>query len=195
MINTDQEKIRKDMELQKNRALLTNNKPPVTLSAKKMQLHEMFTGILNDYRRMHQQYVMVGGLAKYFSLDFIAQEGKTDINLLDKNYMLAVGTQALNDLRALVVEKTNIDYVISEMGKSVSYLLACENHQEYEYHSVKLGASMMEWAENIGAFTQRFNTICVASLMDMTNHLNTARSPENQLIIDFNVAGDVNNAT
>lgn len=118
----------------------------------------------------------VGNFAPFFDLNVIRQEGVTDIDRIDQNYMLKVGKQILADYNVFLREANALSMRMRNVQANITLT---DNLNENDLLAIGTEASLIqteyvEWSE-------RFQRIMVSAMRDIANHLNPLRPANRQI--------------
>lgn len=124
---------------------------------------------------------MVGLVSPFLDINFLTQEGKTNVAALDQHYLATIGQQLIADYHAYRTAASNLGGRIKNLFSV--FETAKLNPTEENLANVLAEATFIhgEYVEWVESFLRTIG----ASTRDIINHLNMYRSPTDQIAHPF----------
>ncbi len=124
---------------------------------------------------------MVGLVNPFLDINFLTQEGKTNVAALDQHYLATIGRQLIADYHAYRTTASNLSGRIKNLFsvfETAKLNPTEENLANVLAEATFIHGEYVEWAES-------FLRTIGASTRDIINHLNMYRSPTDQIAHPF----------
>lgn len=137
--------------------------------------------LLSITQQMRGSLCTVGEFAPFFDINFLTNEGATDISKIDQQYMLTIGQQLLVDYRKFDQESRTINNRIGDLKTRLDLLAGREENALDEINEIVTLATMIQ--SDYVSWGEQFQRIMVSAMTDIANHLNPLRPVERRIIL------------
>ena len=179
---TSQIELERQFKEQMDRALEQDKNLPTKSAVEHInEARSQVNELLSITQQMRGSLCTVGDFAPFFDINFLTNEGATDISKIDQQYMLTIGQQLLVDYRKFDQESRMINNRIGDLKKRLDLLVGREENALDEINEIVTLATMIQ--TDYVSWGEQFQRIMVSAMTDIANHLNPLRPAERRIIL------------
>ena len=179
---TSQTELERQFKEQMDRALEQDKNLPTKSAVEYInEARSQVNELLSITQQMRGSLCTVGDFAPFFDINFLTNEGATDISKIDQQYMLTIGQQLLVDYRKFDQESRAINNRISDLKTRLDLLVGREENALDEINEIVTLATVIQ--TDYVSWGEQFQRIMVSAMTDIANHLNPLRPAERRIIL------------
>ena len=179
---TSQTELERQFKEQMDRAIEQDKNLPTKTTAEYInEARGQVNELLSITQQMRGSLCTVGEFAPFFDINFLTQEGATDISKINQQYMLTIGQQLLADYRKFDQESKAINNRIGGLKTRLDLLAGREENELDDINEIVTLATVVQ--SDYVAWGEQFQRIMVSAMTDIANHLNPLRPVERRIIL------------
>ncbi len=129
---------------------------------------------------MRNSLATVGDFAPFFDINYLKQEGVTDIAKIDQEYMLTIGRQLLADYRKFDADSKTLNARIGDIKTQLDSIVISNDGSANEVITDIVTSATLVQSDYV-TWGEQFQSLIMSSMADIVNHLNPLRPADRRI--------------